>query len=174
MRAFLGIGGNLGDRLATLRSGVSALARDVPHTRVLGGSPVYETRPLGPSEEPFLNAVVEIRTSLSPTELLERLLDIEIRHGRQRHGKWEARTLDLDVLLLQRARSTDWVDVTVSNERLSVPHPRMTERDFVLVPLADLVGAEAMIRGRSLHEWLERLDDGARTILRRLDEGLRA
>ncbi|MCA9704501.1 MAG: 2-amino-4-hydroxy-6-hydroxymethyldihydropteridine diphosphokinase [Myxococcales bacterium] len=172
LRAYVGLGGNLGDRLATLRAGARALAHHLPRTQLVAASPVYETRPIGPSSEPFLNAVAELRTHLPPLELLESMLDIERQHGRTRHGKWEARTLDLDLLLLLRPTADAWAQVETQSERLCVPHPRMLERDFVLVPLVDLLGPRAQVSGRALGRWLERLGQEQRTILRRLDEGL--
>jgi 2-amino-4-hydroxy-6-hydroxymethyldihydropteridine diphosphokinase len=167
------LGGNLGDRLATLRSAVDALANGLPDTRLVATSPVYETRPVGPSSEPFLNAVVELRTLLSPHALLGWLLRIEQLHGRQRHGRWGARTLDLDLLLVDRRIAKAWEAVAIDDEQLQVPHPRLTERDFVLTPLVDLRGLAVAVRDRALGEWLDGLEDTARTVLRRVDDGLR-
>lgn len=172
-RAFVGLGGNLGDRLGTLRAAAAALDRDLPRTRVVAASSVYETRPVGPSSEPFLNAAVELRTELRPEQLLEELLRIEQRHGRVRLRQWDARTLDLDVLLLMRASATEgWVLEETSGARLCVPHPRMVERDFVLVPLGELVEGAVEVRGKTLARWLDGLRDEQRTVLRRLDEEL--
>lgn len=171
-RCIVGLGGNLGDRLATLRSAVAAMADELPDTRLGATSSVHETRPIGPSSEPFLNAAVELYTRLSPHELLGGLLRIEQQHGRQRHQRWGARTLDLDLLLIERRAGEAWEAVSVDDERLQVPHPRLTERDFVLVPLIELRGAGVVVRGRALGEWLEGLEGGARTVLRRVDEGL--
>ena len=94
-------------------------------------SPVYETDPVGgPEQGPYLNLVVEMRTELSARDLLERALALEAEAGRRRRVRWGPRTLDVDVL---------WVDgETVDEEDLHVPHPRMLERAFVMVPLADL------------------------------------
>ena len=171
-RAFVGVGGNLGDRLRTLRAAVSALGADVPETRVIASSSVYETRPLGPSKEPFLNAVVEVRTRLAPRRLLGQMLAIEARHGRQRTHRWGARTLDLDLLLVWRSIPSGWEGLTVDEEGLQLPHPRMVDRDFVLVPLRDLVGDEAVVQGRSVGDWLGGLGEEQRTVLRRRESGL--
>ncbi|MEM9455008.1 MAG: 2-amino-4-hydroxy-6-hydroxymethyldihydropteridine diphosphokinase [Myxococcota bacterium] len=172
VRAFVGLGGNLGDRLATLRSAVEVLARDLPGTQLRAMSSIYETRPVGPSRRAFFNAVVELRTRSTPLALLELLLAIEQQHGRERRRKWDARTLDLDLLLVQRADETRWTGVEIESEQLRLPHPRMIERDFVLVPLVELTGASMLLGDRTLGEWLARLNTDEKTVLRRLDEGL--
>ena len=168
-RAYVGLGGNLGDRLATLRWAVRAL-QELPATRLVATSPIYETRPVGPSTEPFLNAAVELRTRLQPEGLLGTLLAIETLQGRKRRDKWEARTLDLDLLLYLRPTPTGWETVRARADKLTLPHPRIVERDFVLVPLRDLVGGEALLDGQTPEEWLARLDEGERTILRRVTD----
>jgi 2-amino-4-hydroxy-6-hydroxymethyldihydropteridine diphosphokinase len=164
-RAYVGLGGNLGDRLATLRSAVRALG-ELPSTRVVEASAVYETRPVGPSTEPFLNAAVELRTQLSPEALLEALLGIEAQHGRERRRRWDARTLDLDLLLYLRATGTGWEPVRMHVDGLTLPHPRLAERDFVLVPLRDLLGGETDVNGRGIEARLAELADEERTVLR--------
>lgn len=125
-RAFLGLGSNLGDRAAHLRAAVAALPD------VVAVSPVYETAPVGgPGDQPaYLNAVVELSTSLGPRELLERGQRLEAAAERVREERWGPRTLDVDVLLVG--------DLRVDEPDLQVPHPRMGERAFVLAPLADL------------------------------------
>ena len=125
-RAFLGLGSNLGDRVTFLREAVAAIPD------VVAVSPVYETDPLGgPGEQrPYLNLVVELDTPCSPRELLEVCRRLEASAHRVREERWGPRTLDVDVL---------WADgATVHEDDLEVPHPRMWERRFVLVPLADL------------------------------------
>jgi 2-amino-4-hydroxy-6-hydroxymethyldihydropteridine diphosphokinase len=128
-RAFLGLGSNLGDREATLRQGVAQLesAGDV-----IAISPLYETEPMGGPEDQgaFLNLVVELQTADGPRELLRRCQELENAAHRVRTVRWGPRTLDADVLLVD--------DLTVDEEDLIVPHPRMWERRFVLQPLADL------------------------------------
>ncbi len=126
MRAFLGIGSNLGDRRRYLADAVAGLPD------VVAVSPVYETEPVGGPEDqgPFLNCVVELRTALGPHELLAAARRAEAAAGRVRIQRWGPRTLDVDVLLVG--------DATVDDDELIVPHPRMWERAFVLVPLADL------------------------------------
>ena len=124
-RAFLALGSNLGDRWSHLRCAVAALP-DVAEV-----SAVYETAPVGgPDQGPFLNCVVRLETDLDARGLLEVAQDQELVAGRVRGERWGPRTLDVDVL---------WVDgQTVDEPDLEVPHPRMFERAFVLVPLRDV------------------------------------
>ena len=126
MRAFLGLGSNLGDRWAHLRKAVVSLPD------VVAVSPVYETSPVGgpQGQGPYLNCVVELDTDLGPRELLVVAQRLEAAAGRERGERWGPRTLDVDVLLVG--------DLTVTEPDLVVPHPRMWERRFVLAPLADL------------------------------------
>lgn len=125
-RAFLGLGSNLGDRWAHLRQAVDATPD------VVAASPVYETDPVGGpvGQEPYLNCVVELQTDRTPRQLLAVCRELEAAAGRVRTERWGSRTLDVDVLLVGDAR--------VDDHDLTVPHPRMWERAFVLVPLHDL------------------------------------
>lgn len=125
-RAFLGLGSNLGDRWANLRAAVDALPD------VVAVSPVYETDPVGGPEGqgPYLNCVAMLITDRTPRQLLSLCRELEAAAGRARGERWGARTLDVDVLLVGDAR--------VDEPDLTVPHPRMWERAFVLVPLHDL------------------------------------
>jgi 2-amino-4-hydroxy-6-hydroxymethyldihydropteridine diphosphokinase len=128
-RAFIGLGSNLGDRRAHLAAAVDGLRRD--HD-VVAVSPLYETAPVGGPEGQgkYLNLVVELETTDSPRRLLERCHALERAAHRERTVRWGPRTLDADVL---------WVDDRqVDEPDLTVPHPRMWERRFVLAPLADL------------------------------------
>ena len=126
MRAFLGLGSNLGERREYLRAAVDALG-----SMVTGVSPVYETDAVGgPSQGPFLNLVVEVETDLSPEGLLDLCHRLEQEAERVRTVRWGPRTLDVDILLIEGR--------TVDRPDLQVPHPRMTERRFVMAPLADL------------------------------------
>jgi 3-oxoacyl-[acyl-carrier protein] reductase len=129
--AYIGLGSNLGDRQHYLEAALEALASE-PGIEVLRLSPVYETAPVGgPAEQgPYLNAVAEVRTARGPDELLALLLDVEQRLGRVREVHHGPRTLDLDLLF--------YGDLVRSDERLTLPHPRLHERTFVLEPLARL------------------------------------
>ena len=134
-RAFVALGSNLGDRRAHLDAAVAALGR-LPGVDVVAASPVYETaaHTLDPGEAqpPYLNAVVEVRSDLAPEALLAACLEVERAQGRDRRRarRWEARTLDLDLLLYEGE--------TRSTPDLVLPHPRLAERRFVLQPLCDL------------------------------------
>lgn len=163
--AFIALGGNIGDRLNTLRSAVLALHAS-ESVRVLRGSGLYETSPVGPSNAPFLNAAVEISTELEPVPLLERLHVIERAHGRQRRVRWDARTLDLDLLLYFGPESHH--PTALDDPRCRLPHPSMLERDFVLAPLVDLA-PDLPLAGRPLSEHLATLPQADRTVLRRLE-----
>jgi 2-amino-4-hydroxy-6-hydroxymethyldihydropteridine diphosphokinase len=158
---YVALGGNLGDRLATLRGAVRGLAA-LPGTAVVRCSPVFETRPIGPSELPYLNAVVELATELAPEVLMAALKDVEVAHGRTRHTRWEARTLDLDILV--------WPGVVRDTEALRVPHPELARRDFVLAPLATLVPELRPHGGATVAQLLAALAGEERTILRQLPE----
>lgn len=128
--AYLGLGGNLGDREALLKVAIADL-RAAPGVRVLRVSSLYETPPWGPVPQgPYLNACAAIETSLAPRALLDLCLAIERMHGRERLVRWGPRTLDIDLLT--------YGDATIDEPGLIVPHPRMSERAFVLVPLAEI------------------------------------
>ena len=129
-RAYVGLGANLGDALSTIRQALDELDA-LPDTRVVARSPLYRSAPVGYAPQPdFVNAVAEVRTSLAAGELLAALIEIEARHGRERSFANAPRTLDLDLLL--------YGDEVMQSERLTLPHPRMHERAFVLKPLLDL------------------------------------
>ncbi|MFT3828444.1 MAG: 2-amino-4-hydroxy-6-hydroxymethyldihydropteridine diphosphokinase [Opitutaceae bacterium] len=128
--AYIGLGSNLGERAAHLRGALAALQRDGA-VRVLAQSAVYETAPVGgPAQPDYLNMVVAVETELGAEALLERCLAVEAERGRVRRERWGPRTLDLDLL--------SYGDVALATERLTLPHPRMAERAFVLVPLAEV------------------------------------
>jgi len=130
IRAYIGLGTNMGDRIGYLRAALEELGR-VPDIRVLGVSPVYETAPVGLVEQPdFLNAVVAVRACLAPIALLREMQRIEDRLERTRAERWGPRTIDLDLLF--------YGDAVIEEEDLVVPHPRLHERAFVLVPMCDL------------------------------------
>jgi len=129
-RAYLGIGSNLGERLASLQLAVDELV-SADGVTVVAVSPVYETAPVGGPEQPdYLNAVVAVDTALTSHELLRVAQRIEAEAERVRTVRWGPRTLDIDVLLVG--------DEQIATPDLVVPHPRMAERAFVVVPLADL------------------------------------
>lgn len=131
MQAYVALGSNLGDSRQHLLDAIEALAA-LPHTQVIARSKIYRTPPWGMVDQPeFLNAVVTLETALGPHELLDALLQIERAAGRQRNGeRWGPRTLDLDLLHV--------VGKTVNDERLTLPHPHIADRAFVLLPLHDV------------------------------------
>ena len=129
-RALLGVGANLGDRAATLARVVEAL-RELPHTQVVRTSSLYETAPVGYADQPdFLNAVIELKTGLSAYALLGACLGIEAALGRRRTFPNAPRVADVDVLR--------YGTQCYNKPELVLPHPRMAQRAFVLVPLAEL------------------------------------
>ena len=132
-RAFVALGSNLGDRRGHLRRAVESIGD------VVATSDVYETKPVGgPEQGPYLNMVLRLRTAAAARQLLARCLAVESGAGRTRTERWGPRTLDADLL---------WIDgERVEEPGLVVPHPRMHERDFVLVPLAD-VGPDLLPEG---------------------------
>jgi 2-amino-4-hydroxy-6-hydroxymethyldihydropteridine diphosphokinase len=152
---YLGLGSNMGDREANMRAAIEALGgHDVDVEAV---SALYETEPVGEilDQPDFLNAAVRISTSLSPEELLDVCKAVEVEEGRMfggpRHGP---RPIDIDVLLLG--------DIEHASDRLTIPHPALAERRFVLVPLLELDPGLALPDGRRLAEALEALGPGQR------------
>jgi 2-amino-4-hydroxy-6-hydroxymethyldihydropteridine diphosphokinase len=126
---YVGLGANLGDTHAVLRSAFAALER-LPLTEFVAVSPLYRSAPIDACGPDYTNAVAAITTRLAPLDLLARLQEIETEHGRERPYQNAPRRLDLDILL--------YADRCITLPQLCVPHPRMHERAFVLRPLADL------------------------------------
>ena len=140
-RAYLGLGSNLGDRLANLQRAVDLLGERGP--RVLRSSRVYETDPVGGPEQPdYLNAVVDAETELEPRGLLDACLAVEAALGRVRAERWGPRVIDVDLLTYD--------DREVGEPGLEIPHPRMHERAFVLVPLLELDADPPLPGGRKI------------------------
>ncbi len=128
--AYISLGTNLGDRIENLRKSVALLGAE-KNIELLNTSSVYETDPVGgPEQGSFLNACIKISTVLSPEELLSKMLAIEDKLGRIREERWGPRLIDLDLLAYE--------EQTIDTEFLQLPHPRMEERDFVMVPLNDI------------------------------------
>ncbi|MEM7156160.1 MAG: 2-amino-4-hydroxy-6-hydroxymethyldihydropteridine diphosphokinase [Myxococcota bacterium] len=173
-RVFVGLGGNIGDRLATLRSGARGLSDPAAGLEIVRASGIYETSPMGPSTGAFLNAVVELRTRWAADALMARLLEVEVKHGRQRTERWGARTLDLDLLVVLRAEGDRWANESRNTPGLTLPHEGIADRDFVLVPLLEVAGEDLLVRGQPARRWLEALEPKQRTILRRWDDDLLA
>ena len=146
--AYVGFGANLGDPASTLQAAAAELGRTAG--TVTAGSHIYRSRPIGLTDQPdFQNAVARLATTLAPEALLEELLALEARFGRVREVRFGPRTLDLDLL---------WYEGVVrDDERLTLPHPRAHEREFVLRPLAEL-DPDLELRGTSVAAWLARLE----------------
>lgn len=143
-RCYLSLGANLGARGETLREALRRIAA-LPVTLLVAVSPFYETAPWGKLDQPpFLNAAAFVLTFLKPRDFLHACQDIERDLGRVRHEHWGARTIDIDLLSIEGFTSDD--------EELRLPHPYMTERAFVLVPLAD-IAPEHFVKGRSIRDW---------------------
>ena len=149
--ATIGLGANLNDPAAQVEYALAELDR-LPATRLLARSSLYASAPVGYVDQPdFINAVAQVETSLAPRALLAALLDIEHRHGRERSFRNAPRTLDLDLLL--------YGDAHFHEEGLTLPHPRMHERAFVLLPLLEIAPATAIPgRGRAA-DWVAACTD---------------
>jgi 2-amino-4-hydroxy-6-hydroxymethyldihydropteridine diphosphokinase len=150
VRAALGLGSNVGDRVHTLESAIAEIAR-TPHVSIAAVSPFVETDPVGGPEQPdYLNAVVVVDTVLGPEDLLAVAHSCEQQAGRVRGVRWGPRTLDVDVLAYDQIERDD--------EALTLPHPRATKRAFVMVPWA-VVDPSFVVAGRTVREWADAIDD---------------
>ena len=155
--AYVGLGANLGDAAATIGSATLAFGA-VESTRVVRSSGLYRSAPIDGDGPDYLNSVVELRTALAPADLLVALQRIEAAHGRSRTYRNAPRTLDLDLLL--------YADRRIETEPLTVPHPRMHQRAFVLRPLAEIApglvvpgrGAVADLLLRVVDQRIDKLD----------------
>lgn len=143
--AYIGLGSNLEDPLAQVNRAFVELSQ-LPLTQLLRRSAIYTSKPVGPQQPDFTNAVALLDTHLAPLELLDALQAIEQAHQRVRIQYWGPRTLDLDLLL--------YGDAIINNERLTVPHPYLTQRSFVLYPLADITPDLHLPDGSVLRDWL--------------------
>ena len=151
-RAFVGLGGNLGDVETTLTEALWAID-GLPQTSIRAQSAMYRTKPWGRDEQPdFLNAVVELQTRMTPRVLLEHLLAIEQKFGRVRakEERWGPRALDLDLLVFG--------DEIIDEPGLHVPHPRLRERAFVLVPLAEIASSLQIVGQGKVSDLLAQVD----------------
>lgn len=150
-RAHLGLGGNLGDPAASMALALRTLGSR-SDTHIIDVSRLFRTPPWGLLDQPsFLNACAAIDTELGPSELLGACLALERAMGRERLQRWGPRTIDIDVL--------DWGGRAIEAEGLTLPHPRIAERAFVLVPLSELAPTLA-VKGRALTFWLKGIDAG--------------
>ena len=151
IECLLSLGSNIGDRIANIRAAVDLLSKS---NRVTAKSDVYETPPWGVETQPrFLNCCVTLETDKSPLDLLRNVKDIEREIGRVTRGRWEAREIDIDILT--------YGDETITSAELTIPHPLMMERAFVLVPLLDIApGFKHPENGESIDRLLEQTERG--------------
>lgn len=158
--AYVGLGSNLGDPVAQLRGALAALEQ-LPATRLVARSSFYRNPPMGPPEQPdFVNAVAGLLTTLPARELLAALQAIEDAQGRRRDGpRWGPRTLDLDLLA--------YGDLRLDSEALTLPHPGLAERPFVLVPLHEIAPGLRLPGGATIAHLAAAADRGG---LARLDD----
>lgn len=149
--AWIGLGSNLEQPLEQLARAVTSLAT-LPETTLVSQSPFYRSRPMGPQDQPdFVNGVVRLATRLPAETLLGQLQRVEQAHGRIRARHWGPRTLDLDLLLFG--------DRTIASDRLTVPHPGLAERDFVLRPMLDIDPDLRLPDGRLCRDLLAQCTD---------------
>lgn len=147
--AFLGLGSNLGDRAGNIKEALRRLS-EIPGIKVEKVSSLYETEPMGLLEQPnFINAVAKIKTNLSPTDLLAAVLKIEHGIGRVRTVRWGPRIIDIDILMYN--------NVSINTPELIIPHPRMQERAFVMIPLYEIAPDLRLQDGRGIREAVESL-----------------
>ena len=144
VKAYLGLGSNIGDRAHQLQQAIRIIDQ-YQYIDVTSISPIYETEPVGYTDKPqFLNLCIEIETTLNPQELLKRCLETEEALHRVRKIRWGPRTLDVDILL--------YGNEIIEEDNLIIPHPRMTERAFVLIPLNDIASKHIEPRSQKLIE----------------------
>ena len=151
-RAYVGLGSNIGDRLAHLKAAVQALeSRGIV---VEEASSVYETDPVGPPQPDFLNAALALGADLPPVELVAALKEVEAEIGRQQAERWGPRVIDLDLLL--------YGEQTVAEPGITVPHPELTNRAFALVPVLEIDGDVELPSGEPLSAFCEKDPAGIR------------
>lgn len=138
---YIGLGSNLEDSRLHIERAFSELA-SLPQTQLTARSSLYGSKAVGPIQPDYINAVAAVATTLEPLALLDRLQAIEQAHRRRRTLRWGPRTLDLDILL--------YADRVMASERLTLPHPRLTERNFVLVPLVEIAPHLQLPDGRAV------------------------
>ncbi|BDU36132.1 2-amino-4-hydroxy-6-hydroxymethyldihydropteridine diphosphokinase [Vibrio nigripulchritudo] len=148
---YIAVGSNLSDPVTQALQGIEAL-KSIPNTELVRASSLYSSTPMGPQNQPdYINAVVEVQTSLTPLELLDSTQKIELEQGRVRKDeRWGPRTLDLDIVL--------YGNEVIDSERLTVPHYGMKIREFVLYPLAEIAPSLTLPDGTQLQTLLKQVD----------------
>jgi len=150
--AYIGLGSNVGDRLEYLRRALGVL--EAKGIRIVGVSSVYETDPVGPPQPDYLNAVAEVSTALAPADVVRVLKEAETEAGRVQREHWGPREIDLDLLL--------YGDEAIDEEGVTVPHPELTHRAFVLVPLIEIAPWLDLPSGEPVTAFCERNPAGVR------------
>ncbi|MBD1555555.1 2-amino-4-hydroxy-6-hydroxymethyldihydropteridine diphosphokinase [Vibrio sp. S9_S30] len=148
---YIAVGSNLSDPVTQAKQGIEAL-KNIPNSELVSTSSLYSSTPMGPKNQPdYINAVVEINTSLTPIELLDCTQKIELEQGRVRKDeRWGPRTLDLDIILFGNE--------VIDSERLTIPHYGMKVREFVLYPLAEIAPSLTLPDGTQLQTLLKQVD----------------
>ncbi|PQJ90032.1 2-amino-4-hydroxy-6-hydroxymethyldihydropteridine diphosphokinase [Aliivibrio sifiae] len=157
IKVIIAIGSNLGNPVEQAKVAIEAL-HHLPNSKVTATSSLYSSSPMGPKDQPdYINAVVELETNLEPLDLLDLTQKIELEQGRVRKDeRWGPRTLDLDIILFG--------DQMIDNERLTVPHYGMKEREFVLYPLSEIYNDFTFPDGVTLSQLLTKVDRNGLTI----------
>ena len=151
----LGLGGNVGDPAATIAAASARL--EEAGVEIVARSSLYRTAPWGKTDQPpFVNACAVVRTDLHPHALLDRILTVESDLGRRRGERWGPRTIDVDIL--------DYDGLALEEPGLTLPHPRLTERAFVLIPLAE-IAPDRVVAGRPVRDWAAAVDGSGVTRL---------
>ncbi len=153
----LGLGSNIGDREKNIINALHLLELNFS-IKIISISSLYETEPVGLKEQPpFLNIVCKIKTELQPDELLKSCLSVEKDLGRVRMVHWGPRIIDIDILFYN--------DEIINSEILTIPHPRITERKFVLIPLLEICRDEKIFKGCTASDWLKEVEDDSQVVL---------
>jgi len=153
----IGLGSNIGDRQKSIMTAIQKLSQHA-EISIEKISSLYETKPVGVTEQPdFLNGAISIATTLAPRKLLEVCLNVEYQMGRIRAERWGPRNIDIDILIYD--------DQVITDEDLCIPHPRLQERRFVLIPLQEIAGDISVYRGQTPGELLEKIVDNSDVVL---------
>ena len=159
-RFYVALGSNLDDRIALIEAAIARLAA-LDETTLAARASIWETRPVGPGTGPYLNTAVALDSATEPHAMLEQLATIESELGRVRRVRWGDRRIDLDLIA---GFDASGAELEVADERLSLPHPRVHERDFVLQPLVELE-PELRVGGRRCSDSLSALTADERTLV---------
>ena len=161
-KVYIALGSNLANPQAQLISALQAM-NELSDSKLVAVSSFYQSKPLGPQDQPdYVNAVVCLETSLSPLALLDELQRIEHEQGRVRLRRWGERTLDLDILL--------YSDHIIQSERLTVPHYDMHQREFVIIPLAEIAPHLSLPNGQSIQTLVQKFADHQMVIVKHKNE----